>query len=461
MRNSPRAGRASAAAVLAVVLAMISACGERAATGPDDLGLEAAKGATGGSGPRVAATEPDTGFRGTTINVQVLGSGFDQGSKATWALNGDTAFATTRVKTNSTQYVSSKKLIANITISADAPLDLYDVVVLTAGGKKGIGLELFAVSYKMTDLGTLGGSWSEGHAINELGHVVGRSQTASGETHAFLWTPENGMRDLGTLGLGPGEAYEAHDVSDDDLVVGYQNGVGIRGFKWTATGGMQPLSPEINWSQGFTVTNGGDIGGRASGLGGLLKPTAVLWKSAGGFEFVDTVGNSAWGVRDVNEIGQAVGSATADTGGAMRPYFYTRTAAGWTRTPIPAGQLDAGPSALNRSGQVTGIFRFWEGGLGGFVWSAADGIDTLPGAGGRLEPADINDGGTIVGYFVSNVLEKPAMWLPQPNGTWVMSPLPAGDNNHGFARGINNRGDITGSVYVAGGFQHAVRWTLR
>jgi probable HAF family extracellular repeat protein len=457
MRNSPRANRASAAAVLAVVLAMISACGERAATGPDDLGLEAAKGATGGSGPRVMATDPDTGFRGTTINVQVLGSGFDQGSKATWALNGDTTFATTRVKTNSTQYVSSKKLIANITISADAPLDLYDVVVMAAGGKKGIGLELFAVSYKMTDLGTLGGSWSEGHAINELGHVVGRSQTASGETHAFLWTPENGMRDLGTLGLGPGEAYEAHDVNDDDLVVGYEVGVGIRGFKWTVTGGMQPLAPEISWSQGFSVNSAGEIGGRT----GEAKPVGVIWNSAGALELVDTVGVSAWGIRGLNDVGQAVGSASDGAGGPMRPYLYTRTAAGWTRTPIPAGQLDAGPAALNRSGQVTGIFRFWEGGVGGFVWSAAEGIDTLPGAGGRLDPADINDGGVIVGYFVSNVLEKPAMWLPQPNGTWVLSPLPAGDNNHGFARGINNRGDITGSIYVAGGFQHAVRWTLR
>jgi len=218
MRNSPRAGRALAAAVLAVVLAMISACGERAATGPDDLGLEAAKGAAGGSGPRVTATDPDTGFRGTTINVQVLGSGFDQGSKATWALNGDTAFATTRVKTNSTQYVSSKKLIANITISADAPLDLYDVVVMAAGGKKGIGLELFAVSYKMTDLGTLGGLHSRAFAINDTGGIVGDSQIAGFATRAFLY--KNGtMTNLGTLN---GSSYSAaNDINSAGEIAGF------------------------------------------------------------------------------------------------------------------------------------------------------------------------------------------------------------------------------------------------
>jgi len=51
--------------------------------------------------------------------------------------------------------------------------------------------------YTITDLGTLGGSFSEAHDVNERGQVVGESTTASGEFHAFLW--EKGtMIDLGT-----------------------------------------------------------------------------------------------------------------------------------------------------------------------------------------------------------------------------------------------------------------------
>ena len=76
----------------------------------------------------------------------MLGSGFSQGTRAIWAIKGDTTFAVTKVKTNSTTFVSSTELVANITISADASLSLYDVVALTATGKKGIGIECFTVT---------------------------------------------------------------------------------------------------------------------------------------------------------------------------------------------------------------------------------------------------------------------------------------------------------------------------
>jgi hypothetical protein len=99
----------------------------------------------GGSGPTVRAADPDTGLRSTTIDVRVLGSGFDNGSKATWALAGDTANATTKITTNSTRFVKSGELVANITIAGDAPVALFDVVVITLAGKKGIGIEKFAV----------------------------------------------------------------------------------------------------------------------------------------------------------------------------------------------------------------------------------------------------------------------------------------------------------------------------
>jgi probable HAF family extracellular repeat protein len=75
----------------------------------------------------------------------------------------------------------------------------------------------------VTDLGNLGGT---GHGngnlaldVNNVGHVVGDSDIrGDANFHAFLWTPETGMQDLGTL---PGDANSsAISINDAGEVVG-------------------------------------------------------------------------------------------------------------------------------------------------------------------------------------------------------------------------------------------------
>ncbi|NIN63846.1 MAG: HAF repeat-containing protein, partial [Anaerolineae bacterium] len=48
--------------------------------------------------------------------------------------------------------------------------------------------------------------------------VIGFSSTASGERHAFLWTAEEGMVDLDTLG-GPDSF--AYGINEQGQVVGF------------------------------------------------------------------------------------------------------------------------------------------------------------------------------------------------------------------------------------------------
>src|SRR5689334_578550 len=78
-------------------------------------------GKTAMTGLTVTSTLPKSGDKGRTLDVHVYGGGFAAGAAATWALHG--VADPTKVKTNSTTFVSSTELIANITIAPDATID--------------------------------------------------------------------------------------------------------------------------------------------------------------------------------------------------------------------------------------------------------------------------------------------------------------------------------------------------
>ena len=116
-----------------------------------------------------------------------------------------------------------------------------------------------AVEYEIVDLGTLGGNRSYAYGINDSGQVVGRSYTASGDQHAFLWTPGGGMQDLGTLG----EYYsEAKCINNAGQIAGksVMTSIGSRACLWTLEGGMQTLGIlGGNWGFSEAYGHGGIV----------------------------------------------------------------------------------------------------------------------------------------------------------------------------------------------------------
>ena len=88
-----------------------------------------------------------------------------------------------------------------------------------------------------TDLGNLGGTGHGGGNIalyvNNEGQVVGNSDTAGDKAnHAFLWTKQKGMQDLGTL---PGDAISTGIwINDNGIIAGVSADANFnpRGFVW-------------------------------------------------------------------------------------------------------------------------------------------------------------------------------------------------------------------------------------
>jgi len=132
------------AAVLISALLLASSCApDPAAPANDDgLAISAAKAAPT-TDMSVSGATPDSATQDTTLDVVVNGSGFVAGTAANWALAGVQDPA--QVRTNSTRYVNSRQLVANITISASATAAKWDIVVTAAGKKGGIGTEAFTV----------------------------------------------------------------------------------------------------------------------------------------------------------------------------------------------------------------------------------------------------------------------------------------------------------------------------
>lgn len=127
---------------------------------------------------QVNAADPQAAEQGTVnLNVRVTGKGFKNGAHARWFVSGTTDPG--GVTVNSTTFVSSTELSANITVSDTAEIANFDIQVTNSDGRGGKGTELFAVTPK--------GQTSCGTDITSLSISIYKYTDATNTTTYNLW----------------------------------------------------------------------------------------------------------------------------------------------------------------------------------------------------------------------------------------------------------------------------------
>jgi hypothetical protein len=335
-----------------------------------------ARGSTSGA-PTVTSTNPSSATRGTTIDVHVLGSGFDASSKAQWAIGG---VPSSKVVVNSTHYVNSGEVVANITIATDADLTLYDVIVSAVGGKPGIGSEMFLVALEEAELPTAGGPYNAAVAINDQGVIVGMtSDRGSGRPgsqeiprYPVRWNLVNGTWAMTKLASVSSVRAIANSINESNVIVGMSN---LRATVWLPNGTMVDLGPgcatsinALNYIVGAEVTS--------TGYNGVVWiPTQGTWvrQYVPGALDINTAAMYSCEFSPLRAINGA-GTIVGFPGEIAMKWIALGPTGPWTDpvvlTPGPYGKgISSEAWAINEAGDIAGELSLPEG-MGPHLWRA-------------------------------------------------------------------------------------------
>jgi probable HAF family extracellular repeat protein len=344
--------------------------------------------------------------------------------------------------------------------------------------------------YVVTDLGTMGGTFSIAFGINDKGQIDGLSTTPGDQvTHGFFL--ENGvMKDMGTLGgpnsqafFGPSEAPQATGLAENGIpdpngedFCGLGTHLICLNFVWQ-NGAMTPLSTlGGNNAQGSDINDQGQIAGMAENstpdpncpAPQVLQFRPAVWTN-GKIQalpvFLGDLEGAAFGINDRGDLVGASGDCAAYDlryGVPLQPQHALLWRKGSVK-PIDLGNLggrinNAG-FAINESEQVVGASDLagdqfqhaflWQHGvisdlgtLPGDVVSAASGINNRA----QVTGASIDSAGNLRAFLWQNGVMTDLNSLIPPNSPLYLM----------HACSINSRGQIVGyALQISTGELHA------
>lgn len=296
-----------------------------------------------------------------------------------------------------------------------------------------------AVTYNMTDLGTLGGSFSYAESISSNGNIVGYSQTANGSVHAFLWK-DGVMQDLGTLG----DRSYATAVNSKGEVVGYStvNHGTPHAFIWR-NGKMDDLGTLVGLETiAFDINDNSQIVGYSLTSMSIFTMVThtICWQNES-MQDLGIIGGISSYATSINEDGDVAGAMFSASANTYRPFILQQGTVTELDT-LPGGYGYCYANDINNNGWVVGIADDAYNRRHSFLWrnGTMEDIGTLGGASG--EAFAINNSGLIVGKSNIAPVSSAIHAYVWENG--VMSDLGLSSQYSSSAKDINDNGWIVG-----------------
>ncbi|MBN1393415.1 MAG: PEP-CTERM sorting domain-containing protein [Pirellulales bacterium] len=273
-----------------------------------------------------------------------------------------------------------------------------------------------------TNLGNLGYNMAYPRGIDDNGMVTGTAYLTSSQYHAFRWTADGGMVDMGTLktdNAGNSRAFGIAEVGGVLTIVGdtanstsYQHA-----FMWTAAGGMVDIGTLGRDSYAYAINDSGSVAGLSKDGSGVqygffydgamtkIDPISSYTSSiAYGMNNNDVVvGNSS-------KTGYTHAIKWDETGGTVDLGILT------------GGQEYSAAESINDLGQVAGLAKDSAGAYRAVMWNADGTIVDLnslidPASGWVLQWAKkIDDSGMITGWGLKDGVQHAfLMTIPEPS----------------------------------------------
>lgn len=310
-----------------------------------------------------------------------------------------------------------------------------------------------AQTYTVTDMGTLGGKYSEAFSINDRGEVVGHALTPDGDMHAFLYQG-GALFDMNTLG---GTDSSAYVITNSGIMIGNSR---------TADGYFHPFLSALNsplfdlgapefFSTALNVNNIGHVVGfkQATDEHGQFHKRAFIFRD-GRMIDLGTFGGKEGEASAINDAGQVVGHLyTEYHDGAKRAVLVNGDK---TTSLGTLGGADTTAVAINNAGQIVGYSQTAGGEPRAFLYIGRRirSLGTLPG-GTQSLAYGINDDGQVVGasdtaagslraFIYTKGMMQDLNQLIAPDTGWILTE----------ARDINQAGQIVGTGII-NGQQHA------